>query len=147
MLDPNSFSVIQEPEMSYMPRRYINLALMLAFMLAGISPACKFIAGAGNAHAASGFIEICTTDGLQTIAVTAAQNPESPQQPDEKFPAVGTDCLFCFAAAHAKALDNAQILPLSAIFQGANAPASLHGFVPHQRGAGPFQPRGPPSLS
>lgn len=82
--------------------RIVNVFLVLAFVLAGISPACDFISGK------NGFIQICASDGsLKTIKVSQDsdlyavyellnQNPQNPQNENNSEHSQKQDCEFCF---------------------------------------------------
>lgn len=115
-------------------RYYLQILLIAALVLAGASPACKFISGKTN------LIEICTAQGLKTVAAGDAQTP-APQKHNK------TDqCAFCFAQAHAKSF-------------GAVAPVVVAGtyFEPYfgffddaplvRQTYSHFSARGPPQVS
>jgi hypothetical protein len=73
-------------------RSYLHVFFILAFIFAGVSPACKFISGQFD------FIEICGFDGIKTVAVDQSQNPD---QPDHTKMAQN-DCAFCFNHTNVK---------------------------------------------
>ena len=73
------------------PKFLLNLIIMLAFIGAGISPACKFISGQ--------MVEICGPNGVETVRLDADQLP--PDVPDHHKQA-SEQCAFCFAGSHIK---------------------------------------------
>lgn len=64
--------------------------MMLAFIGAGISPACKFISGQ--------MIEICGPNGVETVRLAADELP--PEQ--QKHSSAEEQCAFCFTGSHIK---------------------------------------------
>ena len=73
------------------PKFLLNLIVMLAFIGAGISPACKFISGQT--------VEICGPNGVETVRLDTSQLP--PKAPEHEKHA-GEQCAFCFTGAHIK---------------------------------------------
>lgn len=77
--------------------RTVNLLVIVALILMGISPACKFISGASAADG-QGVIEICTADGL-VKRIALADGQEVPETPPHNHDKNMNDCMFCFAHA------------------------------------------------
>lgn len=73
-------------------RPYIHGLFILALILAGVSPACKFISGQYE------FMEICGFDGMKTVAVEKTQN--TGDAPSHDY--AQDDCAFCFSHANVK---------------------------------------------
>lgn len=71
---------------------WLNFLILLAFISAGVSPACKFISGQSN------LVEICGVDGIKTIRLAADELPPEPVHHDK----VSEGCEFCIAGAHVK---------------------------------------------
>ena len=73
-------------------RIFLNVLMILAFIGAGISPACKFISGQTT------WMEICGVAGMEKIRVAADQAPiDVPDHKEEK-----SDCAFCFFGTNIK---------------------------------------------
>lgn len=114
----------------------LQIAIILAFVVNGISPACAFVGG-------KGMLEICASDGtIQTIEVPEEYLPFMPDQPKpEKVQK--DDCPFCFASVNVPALSEETAL-LETSFSSYRARVirhdgfffSLHPFLK--------PPRGPP---
>lgn len=68
----------------------LNFIMMLAFIGAGISPACKFVSGQ--------MVEICGPNGIEIVRLNTDQLPPGTQ--DHK--SLDEQCAFCFAGAHIK---------------------------------------------
>lgn len=122
-----------------MTRRYLSFLVIVSLVLAGVSPACRFISG-------KTLYEICGFGEDKVVApiddALLAYLPDQP--PEDDHESLKDDCVFCFAQSHlklAKALD-------------AEVPVIMTGFEPLQPRAGPifavhdflvYAPRGPPS--
>ena len=120
-------------------RHFLYLCLIAAFLLSGISPVCQWVSGKVS------LIEICSTDGLKTIAVPLEISPGNPQQQNhDKKP----DCLFCFALAKVKTTGPVATITFdrqdSSVFF-----AALPAGIPLFTSQFPlnFGPRGPPVIS
>jgi hypothetical protein len=111
----------------------LHVFLVLAFITAGISPACKFISGQSN------LIEICTSDGIKTVMVPGDQAPDSE---DHKK---SNDCAFCFTSTNIKTAKAATIEVI--VFASAAQPilASRDASV-QQETFSPYTSRAPPIL-
>lgn len=123
----------------------LRLFFVLAFVLAGISPACKFISGQKS------FMDICFSDGsLKRVEVPAEYNPlmaraDTSQQQEDRHK--DHDCSFCFAQSSL-----GKNTPASAALMLVNPPAQI---VPLGAGSfalagaehASFHSRGPPALS
>lgn len=72
---------------------------MLAFIGAGISPACKFISGE--------MVEICGPNGVEMVRLSADQLPS--EAPEHQKTA-SENCAFCFAGAHIKTVSAAPVI-------------------------------------
>ena len=73
--------------------------IMLAFIGAGISPACKFISGQ--------MVEICGPNGVETVRLDADQLPsEAP----ENHKVASEQCAFCFAGSHIKTVSAVPVI-------------------------------------
>lgn len=117
------------------PKFLLNLIIMLAFIGAGISPACKFISGQ--------MVEICGPNGVETVRLDADQlPPEAPSHHKE----ASEQCAFCFAGLHIKTVSAP---PLTVKIPNVTHVAAEHEIAMAQayslyRSA--TLPRGPPSL-
>lgn len=124
---------------------FLHLALILAIVKAGISPACAFINGQTS------MIELCSPDGsVRTVEVPAEMDPfaqDVPRSSDDRHAQDNMDdCTFCFAKTQSKALKavNAYTAPLllpSYLAIGGGT------FIPRSLKAANFQPRAPPQYS
>lgn len=83
---------------------FVHLLLVLALVSAGISPACKFIAGQYDV------LEICGAHGAKTVLVPASQSPVQKQDNTDHHK---QDCAFCFASGHVKAATATPVVYLS----------------------------------
>lgn len=121
-----------------LPQRFVvHLLIVLSLVSAGISPACKFIAGRYDV------MEICGALGAKTVRVPADSIPAGQHQKHDDHRSDG--CAFCFSAGHSKAAE----------FVAAIFPAPLQNIIrfslfavfeqqPLQITSG-FLARGPPS--
>ena len=117
-------------------RLYINILATLAFILVGISPACAFISGE------SAFMEICTANGIERVAVNEDMDPSAPDQDQDH--AQKPDCGFCFTQTHQKTFQTAS-LDLSALtYALKNTNATLHSTHIERAELSVQNPRGPP---
>lgn len=125
-------------------RAYIHVFLMIALVMAGVSPACKFISG-------KSLMEICGADGsvktaeipLELAGFIAADNaPESDQGTDHVAP--GETCAFCFTASNFKPLGAAVVQVFMPV---RTAVVSARKEEAQTRSAynAAHQPRGPPA--
>lgn len=82
---------------------YIHALVILAVVMAGISPACAFISGN------SSVIQICAPDGsVQNIEVDASFDPFAEKMPLSEHLEAMEQCSYCFNMDHAKAYDFSQ---------------------------------------
>lgn len=104
----------------------------------GISPACKFISGEQS------FIEICTDDD-EIKRITLAEAGFDEPQHDHQHDKAESDCLFCFASSHGKALKadahKAELPALAAYFQNGRGL-----YTPKSEKTQSFEARAPPAL-
>lgn len=124
--------------------KILHIFLILAFVLAQISPACAFVSGK------SGLIEICAADGsLKTIAVDAKYAQSSQTSSPEKHKAHdrADDCGFCFAQAHIKKLSAQQQDALPLISRTSVLRTGAGSIVYKSVDTDFFQARAPPSVS
>ncbi len=112
----------------------LNLIMMLAFIGAGISPACKFISGE--------LVEICGPNGIETVRLAADEIP--PDAPDHHKSA-SEQCAFCFTGSHIKTM-GAQAAtveaPVSTRIAAEHEIAAVHAYDLYRSAT---LPRGPPS--
>ena len=94
-------------------RNLLNVILITAFVLSGISPACKFMSG--NAM----LVEICKADGSVEVVSLDFGATGNEGAPIKNTPAdhqnMKNDCAFCFADSNIKTVaadDFNAILPL-----------------------------------
>ncbi len=132
--------------MKAIPSKALHLFFILAFVLAGISPACKFISGEKS------FMEICFSDGsLKRIEVPAEYNAllakaGQTQQKQQDGHNKNADCAFCFAQSSlSKNTASSPVILMTPPGQILALGAGTFTI----RGAehSPFQSRGPPALS
>lgn len=132
--------------MKHVSAKALHLFFILAFVLAGISPACKFISGEKS------FMEICFSDGsLKKIEVPAEYNAllakaGQTQQQKQGSHEKGNDCAFCFAQS-SLSKHNAPSSVILTNLTGQSLTIGAGTFA--LRGTQPllFQSRGPPALS
>ncbi len=72
-------------------KNFLHILVLISFVLAGISPACKFISGEMKQ------VEICSYDGMKTITVADQKAPDDKHEHKKS-----DDCGFCFAQSHLK---------------------------------------------
>ncbi|MCL4678754.1 MAG: DUF2946 family protein [Alphaproteobacteria bacterium] len=126
--------------------KFLHVFFILAFVLAGVSPACKFISGEKT------FMEICFSDGsLKRVEVPAeysavmAKAEKTPQNNGHAHK--DSDCGFCFAQS---SLSKNTLTAAAAILVNPPAqavPLGAGSFALKGAQASPFQSRGPPALS
>jgi len=73
-------------------RFWLNCLVILAFIAAGVSPACKFISGQSQ------LVEICGVDGVKMVRLAAEELPPESEHHDK----ASSECAFCIASAHIK---------------------------------------------
>ena len=114
-------------------KKYCHVLLLVAFVMSGISPACKVMYGSAD------FIEICTADGtLETIAVPNNQAPQKNHQN------LKNDCAFCFSQTNLK-LAVASSPDFSTPPLATYLARSSGTFVPKTQKRTSYDPRGPPA--
>ena len=118
-------------------RIFLNALLIAAFMLAGISPACKFIAGEAFA------MEICKADGSVIIMVMNEDGTVTEEEKPSNDQRAGSDCAFCFASAHGKILATAND-KLLALFETQTGLFARSADIARQSAHHLYAPRGPP---
>ena len=119
-------------------RKTIQILSILAFILVGISPACAFISGE------SSFMEICTSNGIERIAVNDSFDPSAPT-PDQNH-AEKPDCAFCFTQTHQKTFQTATLEIPAYDFAALDKIFSLESANIIRSEVGVQNPRGPPLL-
>jgi len=124
--------------MSLRLRHFVFSLLILSFAAIGISPACKFISGENS------YIEICSDNNeIKHISLAEAGLGD---QNDHSHKAKQSDCLFCFASTHGKALSGTvpkiDMPVLTAYFKGGRGL-----YTPKSLKTQPFDARGPPTLN
>lgn len=127
-------------------KKYMHIVLLAAFILSGVSPACKFISG-------DGVMLICGADG----SVKAADIPEEflaylpgqqrdNQQERNNAERMNGECGFCFASDNLK-----QFTVASATFPFLGAGGYLKygsgSYVPAGQLLKPYDSQGPPLAS
>lgn len=117
-------------------RFYAHLLVLVAFVLAGISPACQFVSGSAQA----GMQEICTLAGIKLLP----NNPATPDAPDLPTQQTLKDCPFCFARDHQPALDLAQVIIPVPVYVTVGVRTHVPRSIVTESIAASFQPRGPP---
>lgn len=121
----------------------MHLMLVFCLVTAGISPACKFIAGKADLAGLAGLIEICTPYGVQKMAVNSQTGT-----PVKPAPQMADVCGFCLAAQSHKADGFKPAVfdaPVTAI---AAVDFTLRDDVLHQTGAAHlYRARAPPFFS
>ncbi|MCB9990794.1 MAG: hypothetical protein H6867_05375 [Rhodospirillales bacterium] len=122
---------------SWKARNFLNICLVTAFLLSGISPACAWVGGQSRS-----LIEICTIDGLKTIEVSPNQQAPD-QQSHEKRP----DCLFCFALAKVKTTGPATAITVPAAERLTWGISAIDSTPLMNRTQTSFEARGPPKIS
>jgi hypothetical protein len=124
-------------------KRFLCSLIILCFVLAGVSPACKFISG-------QSWAEICGADGSVKLMPIpeelAAFQPGAKDQPpvDENHQDM-PDCAFCFAQTHFNGMQ-ADAVSLSAI-DFADSHQSDPGKVFSYEAVLLYEARGPPVFS
>jgi hypothetical protein len=117
----------------------LNCLLILAFVTAGISPACHFTNGKAT------YIEICSGLELKTIKVMDDESPLGDENHHEH--ADYNPCAFCFSSSHLKLAATGQI----SIDAVSYDQVRLFDFIDYHTHAhhaqAPFAPRAPPLLS
>ncbi len=116
-------------------KNFLHIFVLISFVLAGISPACKFISGQTKQ------IEICSYDGMKTITVADTQAPADKKNDHKK----SDDCGFCFAQSHlkmAKAVP-AEFTPVRMAYLN---PAIIKLEIYSQSHESAVSPRGPPAF-
>ena len=114
-------------------RIYLHTLAILALILMGVSPACKFISGGES------FMEICTVNGIERIAM----NDTPADAPDDEH-GKNTDCAFCFTQTNLKSFQTASITIAVPVDLPNFAIASLNTQTHALRGFTPQNPRAPP---
>ncbi len=115
--------------------RSLNVLIILALITVGISPACKFISG-------QSFIEICSDDGVKTIAVDADQTPI--QQSDNHKYKSDKKCPFCLAFGKIKISKPSSVDIAVLSVEHRQVLKTVAHALAHDREFGSSSPRGPP---
>lgn len=113
----------------------LNLVIMLAFIGAGISPACKFISGQ--------MVEICGPNGMETVRLNADQLP--PEAP-EQHKASADQCAFCFAGSHIKTVSAPPVIIKVPNLTHVSVEQNIATLQAYSLYRSATLPRGPPSL-
>lgn len=114
---------------------FLNLVLMLAFIGAGISPACKFISGE--------MVEICGPNGVEMVRLNADELP--PTAPDH-HKQVSEQCAFCFAGSHIKTAAAPPVIIKIPNLTHVAAERDVASAQAYSFYRSAILPRGPPSL-
>lgn len=121
---------------------FLHLALILAFVTAGISPACAFVGGKTS------IIELCAPDGsVKQVEVPADMDPFAKPAPHENGHHVKSmmdDCAFCFAGAQGKGLSVAYAMVIKAPLPAGYVAVGSGTAIPLSLDFSSFQPRAPP---
>lgn len=132
--------------MKRVPAKTLHLFFILAFVLAGISPACKFISGEKT------FMDICFSDGsLKKVEVPAEYNAllakaGQAQQKNQESQHKNSDCAFCFAQSNlSKNTASTAVILINPPRKTLTVGAGTYALRGTDRS--PFQSRGPPALS
>ncbi|MBK6896348.1 MAG: hypothetical protein IPH06_07135 [Alphaproteobacteria bacterium] len=132
--------------MKAIPAKALHLFFILTFVLAGISPACKFISGEKS------FMEVCFSDGsLKRVEVPAEYNAllakaGQTQQKQQDGHHKNADCAFCFAQSSlSKNTASSSVILMNP--PGETLALGAGTFVLRGTQPSPFQSRGPPALS
>ncbi len=120
---------------------FIQIAVILAIVTAGISPACAFVSGKTS------WIEICGADGgVHKIAVSADLDPLAQGSDDARHDTAQDQCGFCLTHANGKT-----IKPVSITISKPLAPSyiavSAGTYLPVTMRIQKAQPRAPPFFS
>lgn len=123
--------------------RFLNSLIIICFVLASVSPACKFISG-------KGFMEICAADGsIQEMQIPEELLAYLPADADvdnepQEHRDMMQDCGFCFAQSHFNGFltDTARV--------DVPEPEQIHFDLYRMASLWPelrlYQPRGPPAF-
>ena len=120
-------------------RLFVHAILIAAFMLSGISPACKFLSGEAFA------MEICKPDGSIVMLV---MNPDGTVSEQEK-PAqthADIDCAFCFSSSHLKILAAAELKSIPPGLEKQTGLFAQSADIARESALYLYAPRGPPIL-
>lgn len=117
-------------------RIFLNALLIAAFLLAGISPACKFISGDAFA------MEICKSDG--TVIIMTMNEDGSVTEEEKQSEHLDTDCAFCFSTQNIKTLATADLKPSLALHQGQTGILATSAAIALVSANHLYAPRGPP---
>jgi hypothetical protein len=116
-------------------RNLLYILIILSFVLAGLSPACKFISGQTQQ------IEICSYDGIKTVTIADKQVPDNRDHEHKS----SQDCAFCFAQSNLKLMK--AIPPAFTLFKQHSLESILTLTVLDlTRYETAASPRGPPAL-
>lgn len=84
-------------------RHLTHFIVLVAFVLAAISPACKFVSGDMGGGS---LIEICTLEGIKLLPDGRLPPLQNQTQSQDDHKKTFSDCVFCFARDHSKAMYN-----------------------------------------
>lgn len=113
-----------------------NLIIMLAFIGAGISPACKFISGE--------MIEICGPNGIEMVRLNANDLP--PDAPQEHDTAKTDQCAFCFTGSQIKVMEVASVVVQAPDLSYVSSERMVSAERVYRAYRSATLPRGPPSF-
>ena len=118
----------------------LNMLLVAAFVLSGISPACKFISGETL------LVEICKSDGsVETVALNYGANGEEPTRDNpEHAPEMKNDCAFCFSHTNLQSLAGTDFNVLTPIYNGQDGMLARGEDIARHSANHLYAPRGPP---
>lgn len=128
---------------------YLHVFFLLAFITAGISPACQFVSGKKT------LMQICFSDGsLKTVELAGQFNPYELLGQNNKTKKTDKsharekqqDCGFCFAQSHQLKMPLASIeLAVGPVSSDLTLGAGSFAYKAYELNA--FQSRGPPIFS
>lgn len=113
----------------------LNLIIMLAFIGAGISPACKFISGE--------MVEICGPNGIEMVRLNAGDLP--PDAPDHDT-AKTDQCAFCFTGSQIKGMEVASLVVQVPDVSYVSSEERIAADLAYRAYRSATLPRGPPSF-
>lgn len=113
----------------------LNLLVLLAFIGAGISPACKFMSGE--------MVEICGPNGIELVQLNASDLP--PDAP-EHDPSQSDQCAFCFTGSQIKVMAVASLVIEAPAFNYVSSGRMVAAAQAYSAYRSATLPRGPPSF-
>lgn len=117
-------------------RIFVNALVIAAFILVGISPACKFISGEAYA------MEICKPDG--TIVIMVMNEDGSVTEKEKPAQHADTDCAFCFTNQNIKSFAAADVKTLNPHLNTQTGLFASSAQIARESALYLYAPRGPP---